>query len=129
MDEPRSVSPANLARMWTQLKHEIPFHSEIFDLVSALEAAEGPKTNFYSFMNVSPTATTAEIAKTYRKRSLVSSEESFRRNTNAHAWSDAIQELHPDRGGDPERFARLGVISGILRDAERRKQYVLMYLC
>lgn len=34
----------------------------------------------------------------------------------------ATQELHPDRGGDPQRFARLGVISNILRNDEKRKQ-------
>jgi len=86
---------------WTPEDHEI------FDLVSALEAAEGPKTSFYSFMNVSSSATTSEIAKSYRRRSL---------------------ELHPDRGGDPERFARLGTISAILRDDEKRKRYHHFYL-
>lgn len=78
-----------------------PSHSEIFDLVSALEAAEGPKVDFYSFLNVSPSATTSEISKAYRRRSL---------------------EIHPDRGGDPDRFARMGTIAEILRDAEKRKR-------
>lgn len=32
------------------------------------------------------------------------------------------QEVHPDRGGDQERFARMGTIANILRDAEKRKR-------
>jgi len=92
---------ASSSLAWTAEDHEI------FDLVSALEAAEGPKTSFYSFMNVTSSATTAEIAKAYRKRSL---------------------ELHPDRGGDPQRFARLGTISNILRNEEKRKHYHHFYV-
>lgn len=44
---------------------------EIFDLVSALENAEGKGTTFYSFLNVPPTATTNEIAKAYKQKSKV----------------------------------------------------------
>lgn len=43
---------------------------EIFDLVSALETAEGKGTSFYSFLNVTPTASLEQINKAYRKRSL-----------------------------------------------------------
>ncbi|GAA94520.1 uncharacterized protein L969DRAFT_100587 [Mixia osmundae IAM 14324] len=83
---------------------------EIFDLVSALELAEGKGTSFYSFLNVTPTATSADIGRMYRKRSL---------------------ELHPDKNphmkGAPERFARLGVIANILRSEEKRKRYHYFY--
>ncbi|KAG8920625.1 hypothetical protein FRC02_000793, partial [Tulasnella sp. 418] len=41
---------------------------EIFDLVSAIEAAEGKGTTFYSWLEVSPTATSSEIGKAYRKK-------------------------------------------------------------
>lgn len=91
---------SRVALAWTNEDHEI------FDLVSDLEAAEGPKIDFYSYLNVSPSASTAEIAKAYRRRSL---------------------EVHPDRGGDPDRFARMGTIANILRDAEKRKRYQYFY--
>ncbi|KAA1466440.1 DnaJ-domain-containing protein [Dentipellis sp. KUC8613] len=89
---------------WTKEDHEI------FDLVSALEASEGKGTSFYSFLNVSPSASTADIARAYRKKSM---------------------QLHPDKNpgvkGIHERFARLGVISTILRNSEGRKRYDFFY--
>ncbi|KAK4056271.1 hypothetical protein OIO90_002714 [Microbotryomycetes sp. JL221] len=79
---------------------------EIFDIVSALETAEGKGTTFYSFLNLTKGANDKDIAKAYRKRSL---------------------ELHPDKNPNDsviaDRFARLGVIVNILRDAEKRKRY------
>ena len=44
---------------------------EIFDLVSELEAAEGKGTTFYSWLAVPHTASTADIAKAYRKKSML----------------------------------------------------------
>lgn len=44
--------------------------SEIFDIVSALEGAEGKGTTFYSFLNTTKSADDKTIAKAYRKRSL-----------------------------------------------------------
>lgn len=44
---------------------------EIFDLVSAIKASEGKDTDFYSWLDVASTASTAEIAKAYRKKSMV----------------------------------------------------------
>ncbi|KAK0490905.1 DnaJ-domain-containing protein [Armillaria novae-zelandiae] len=83
---------------------------EIFDLVSAVEASEGKGTTFYSWLDVSNTATTSEIAKAYRKMSM---------------------QLHPDKNPNDkkvhERFARLGVVSTILRNAESRKRYDFFY--
>ncbi|TNY23384.1 DnaJ-domain-containing protein [Rhodotorula diobovata] len=91
---------ASPALAWTNQDHEI------FDIVSALESAEGKGTTFYSFLNVTKGATPQEINRAYRKRSL---------------------ELHPDKNPDnkkiADRFARLGVIGNILRDDERRKHY------
>jgi len=89
---------------WTKEDHEI------FDLVSALEAAEGKGTSFYSWLDVPSTASTAEISRAYRKKSI---------------------QLHPDKNpgvkGAHDRFARLGVVSKILRDAEGRKRYDFFY--
>ncbi|KDR83660.1 hypothetical protein GALMADRAFT_235985 [Galerina marginata CBS 339.88] len=83
---------------------------EIFDLVTELEGAEGKGTTFYSWLDVPFTATTNEIAKAYRKKSMV---------------------LHPDKNpnvkGIHERFARLGVISTILRNKESRERYDFFY--
>ncbi|KAF9485276.1 DnaJ-domain-containing protein [Pholiota conissans] len=83
---------------------------EIFDLVTELEAAEGKGTTFYSWLDVLPTASTNEIARAYRKKSIT---------------------LHPDKNpnvkGIHERFARLGVVSTILRNAESRKRYDFFY--
>ncbi|KAJ8519393.1 hypothetical protein ONZ45_g3663 [Pleurotus djamor] len=83
---------------------------EIFDLVSELEAAEGKGTTFYSWLDVPSTASTSEISKAYRKLSM---------------------QLHPDKNpgvkGIHERFARLGVITAILRKAESRARYDFFY--
>ncbi|KAL9712888.1 hypothetical protein Ac2012v2_004128 [Leucoagaricus gongylophorus] len=95
---------ATVALAWEKEDHEI------FDLVSALENAEGKGTTFYSWLGVTPTATTPEVAKAYRKLSI---------------------KLHPDKNpgvkGAHERFARLGVISNILRNKESRRRYDFFY--
>ncbi|EGF97854.1 uncharacterized protein MELLADRAFT_69722 [Melampsora larici-populina 98AG31] len=79
---------------------------EIFDLVSALEASEGKGTTFYTFLNITKSASLPEINKAARRRSL---------------------ELHPDKNPNVKdieaRFARLGVITAILRDEEKRERY------
>ncbi|KAF8138411.1 DnaJ-domain-containing protein [Boletus edulis] len=89
---------------WTKEDHEI------FDIVSALEAFEGKGTTFYSLLDLSPTATLAELNKAYRKKSI---------------------QLHPDKNpgvkGIQERFARLGIIANILRSPEGRKRYDFFY--
>jgi len=83
---------------------------EIFDLVSAIETSEGKGTTFYSWLDVPSTATTSEIAKAYRKLSM---------------------QLHPDKNPGnkkiAERFARLGVVSAILRNAASRTRYDFFY--
>ncbi|KAF9780123.1 DnaJ-domain-containing protein [Thelephora terrestris] len=83
---------------------------EIFDLVTAVEKAEGKGTTFYSWLDVPSSATTAEISKAYRKKSI---------------------HLHPDKNpgviGIQERFARLGVIAAILRNPDSRKRYDFFY--
>ncbi|KAG9005762.1 hypothetical protein FRB94_001328 [Tulasnella sp. JGI-2019a] len=83
---------------------------EIFDLVSAIEAAEGPGTTFYSWLEISSKATSSDISKAYRKKSLA---------------------LHPDKNpnvkGIQQRYARLGVVAAILRDAAGRERYDFFY--
>jgi len=98
------LSFLSLAFAWTKEDHEI------FDLVSAIETAEGKGTTFYSWLDVSSKATSTEISRAYRKMSMA---------------------LHPDKNpgvkGIEERFARLGVVAAILRDDEGRKRYDFFY--
>ncbi|EIW82118.1 DnaJ-domain-containing protein [Coniophora puteana RWD-64-598 SS2] len=95
---------ATVALAWTKEDYEV------FDLVSALEAAEGKGTTFYSYLDVPSTASVAQIQKAYRKKSL---------------------QLHPDKNpGVPkiqEKFARLGVIANILRTPDGRERYDFFY--
>ncbi|CUA67809.1 putative J domain-containing protein C2E1P5,03 [Rhizoctonia solani] len=82
---------------------------EIFDLVSELEEHEGPGTTFYSLLGISPSATSAELGKAYKKLSV---------------------KLHPDKNpgvkGAHERYARLGKINTILK-GEGRDRYNFFY--
>jgi len=98
------LSLATLAFAWTKEDHEV------FDLVSALEAAEGKGTTFYSWLDLPASASTNDIGKAYRKKSIT---------------------LHPDKNPGvkniEERFARLGVIAKILRNKEDRERYDFFY--
>lgn len=58
------VSLATTAHAWSQSDFEI------FDLVDELETSEGKDVNFYSWLNVKPTATIPDINRAYRKMSL-----------------------------------------------------------
>ncbi|KAG0234103.1 hypothetical protein BGW41_001240 [Actinomortierella wolfii] len=78
---------------------------EIFDLVDALEKAEGKDVNFYSWMGVTKNTPKPEIERAFRKMS---------------------RSLHPDKNPSPdaqEKYARLKNIVSILRDDYRRERY------
>ncbi|KAF9387004.1 hypothetical protein CPB97_003062 [Podila verticillata] len=78
---------------------------EIFDLVDALEKAEGPEVNFYSWMGVTQKTPKPEIERAFRKMS---------------------RTLHPDKNKGPkaqEKYARLSSIITILRDDGKRDRY------
>ncbi|KAM3171940.1 hypothetical protein ACTXT7_015579 [Hymenolepis weldensis] len=88
------LSSIFVAKAWDQSE------LEIFDLMEEM------KVNFYEFLNVPMTASSADIKHAYRKLSM---------------------ELHPDRNkDDPEagvKFRQLSVIYQILRDNDRRERY------
>lgn len=71
-----------------------------------IELTAGDDVTFYSYLRIEKDASPAQLTKAYRKRSM---------------------ELHPDKNpgvpGIQQKFARLGVITGILRDGERRDRY------
>ncbi|KAG0379303.1 hypothetical protein BGX24_000926 [Mortierella sp. AD032] len=78
---------------------------EIFDLVDALEKAEGPEVNFYSWMGVTQKTAKLDIERAFRKKS---------------------RTLHPDKNKGPgvqEKYARLSSIITILRDDAKRERY------
>lgn len=93
-----------LAAQWSTQDYEI------FDVARALETTEGANATFYSFLNVSSKATTDQISKAYKKRSL---------------------QLHPDRNhgvkNAQKRFERLGLIVKMLRTPEVRERYDHFY--
>ncbi|OBZ70395.1 putative J domain-containing protein C2E1P5.03 [Grifola frondosa] len=103
---------------------------EIFDLVSAIEAAEGKGTTFYSWLDVPASASTAQIAKAYRKKSIQLQCVDITILNVASALLTFLANS-PDKNkgvkNAHERFARLGVVSAILRKPESRKRYDFFY--
>ncbi|KAJ3197534.1 hypothetical protein HK101_002837 [Irineochytrium annulatum] len=84
---------------------------EIFDLHDSLmkikgeKGPNGEKIDFYSVLEVGPSATQSQITRAYRKMSL---------------------NIHPDKNPDPESnalYALLTSIQAILKDAESRERY------
>ncbi|PLW24164.1 hypothetical protein PCASD_09703 [Puccinia coronata f. sp. avenae] len=76
---------------------------EIFDLVSALESEEGKGMTFYKFLNLTKSATLEEINKAARKLALT-----------------IHPDKHPGNKTIEAKFSRLGLITAILRDSEKR---------
>ncbi|EST09942.1 DnaJ [Kalmanozyma brasiliensis GHG001] len=78
---------------------------EIFELQSALTTSIGKGTTFYSLLDIPISASSSEIKRAYRRKSL---------------------EWHPDKNsgvkGAQQRFERLGLVYKILRD-ERKDRY------
>ena len=58
--------------------------------------------NYYETLNVSESANADDIKRAYRKMAM---------------------DLHPDRGGDPERFKAVSVAYETLSDPQRRQEY------
>ncbi|KAJ7285562.1 hypothetical protein C8J57DRAFT_1662122 [Mycena rebaudengoi] len=60
------------------------------------------ETKFYDLLEVSPTASEADLKKAYRKKAL---------------------RLHPDKGGDPELFKEVTHAYEVLSDSDKRSIY------
>lgn len=87
----------------------------------------GKGTTFYSWLDVSSTATTTEISKAYRKKSIqLQYVKPFRSSDTlvlTNVFDVAVSpDKNPGVAGIHERFARLGVIAAILRNTESRKR-------
>ncbi|RKP07298.1 DnaJ domain-containing protein, partial [Thamnocephalis sphaerospora] len=90
---------AQMARAWEQLDYDI------FDLVDDVRREHGEDATFYSVLGLDQSATTAQIIKAHRKLSL---------------------GVHPDKNPSKEAqrvFTRLGSITGMLKDSEKRERY------
>ncbi|CAG8496121.1 9786_t:CDS:10 [Ambispora leptoticha] len=87
---------------------------EIFDLVDQLENAEGKDVNFYSWLGLDETATDKEIGKARVIPVIL------------HLLTNNSKTKSPDKNPDAstqEKFARLGSITAILRNADSRERY------
>lgn len=58
--------------------------------------------NLYKILEVTPSATSAEIKQAYRRKSM---------------------EHHPDRGGDPQYFNKIKQAFDVLSDTNKRNRY------
>ncbi|KAF2757074.1 hypothetical protein EJ05DRAFT_477301 [Pseudovirgaria hyperparasitica] len=125
------VALAALVAAWSKEDHEI------FRLHDEVTAHEGANTTFYSFIGVSPSATQDELNKAYRKKS-----RSLHPDKAVRSWEAeyALKHKKSQKGTKPgvkvskgpskkelekyrveasERFARLGLVAGVLRGPGR----------
>ena len=105
--------------------------SSLSGYLRRLETLAGKGTTFYSWLDVPSTATTAEISKAYRKKSiqlqyvnLFRSSDKYSTYAHTNVFFDVAvsPDKNPGVAGIHERFARLGVIAAILRGSESRKR-------
>lgn len=91
------------ARIWrATIPEPRAFHSRLADRARATAGGGGEAQGAYGVLNVSVEATAAEIRERYRA---------------------LVLELHPDRGGDEERFKAVSRAYALLGDSERRARY------
>lgn len=79
-----------------------------------------------SFLNITKAATESELSRAYRKRSLELQSVLAWRVSSLAVTDPAPDSYSPDKNPNDsvsaDRFARLGTIAAILRDAEKRKR-------
>ncbi|TKA56772.1 hypothetical protein B0A49_09630 [Cryomyces minteri] len=122
---------AVLVAAWSKEDHEI------FRLRDEVAIHEGTDTTFYSFLGIAPSATQEEINKAYRKKSRQihpdKARQSFIASYNIPPKGKqpkvvtrkdrkpSQRELSAFQREASERFARLGIITNILRGAQRER--------
>ena len=125
-----------LVSSWTPADHEI------FRLRDEIAAAEGPETTFYAFLGVQSTASQDDISKAYRKKSRLihpdKAKQSFiasraqpnlKANSGQKKKKPGVHVSKPPTESEiqahvkkaSERFARLGVITQILKGPGRER--------
>lgn len=125
-----------LVASWTPADHEI------FRLRDEIAAAEGSETTFYAFLGVKSTASQDEISKAYRKKSRLihpdKAKQSFiasraqpttKANSGQKKKKPRVHVSKPPTESEiqahvkkaSERFARLGVITQILKGPGRER--------
>ena len=126
----------SLVASWTPADHEI------FRLRDEIAAAEGSETTFYAFLGVKSTASQDDISKAYRKKSRLihpdKAKQSFiasraqptpkansgqkKQNPGVHVSKPPTEsEIQAHVKKASERFARLGVITQILKGPGRER--------
>ena len=125
-----------LIASWTPADHEI------FRLVDEIAAVEGSETTFYTFLGVKSTASQDDISKAYRKKSRLihpdKAKQSFiasraqptpKANSGQKKKKPGVHVSKPPTESEiqahvkkaSERFARLGVITQILKGPGRER--------
>lgn len=79
-----------------------PFGGFPGDMPGMSRPKKGNSTRYYELLEVSADATPEEIKKAHRRKAL---------------------KLHPDKGGDPEKFKEINEAYDVLKDPEKRRIY------
>lgn len=132
---PLLTALSTLTAAWSTEDHEI------FRLRDEIITHEGHNVTFYSFLGVKPSASQDEINRAYRKQSRVMHPDKARSNFYANYEKEAKAKLAAKKPGSnvpkarkpsqkevkafnkeaSARFARLGVVTNILRGSERER--------
>ncbi|TVY59655.1 putative J domain-containing protein [Lachnellula suecica] len=111
---------------------------EIFRLRDEVELSEGPDTSFYDFLDIKPSANQEEINKAYRKKSRLLHPDKVKqqfiaekstgkgkpksKKPGVHVSSGPSKsEINAAAKAASDRFARLGIVTNILRGAGRER--------
>ncbi|CZS98435.1 probable ERJ5 Endoplasmic Reticulum located J-protein [Rhynchosporium agropyri] len=112
---------------------------EIFRLRDEVELSEGPGVSFYDFLGITPSANQEEINKAYKKKSRVlhpdkvkqqfiakkstaKNDPKSNKKPGVHVSKGPTQaEIKATAKAASDRFARLGIVTNILRGAGRER--------
>ncbi|POS85478.1 hypothetical protein EPUL_002300 [Erysiphe pulchra] len=97
---------------------------EIFRLRHEIEVSEGSGITFYDFLGTKPSASQDEINKAYRKKSRILHPDKVKRQFITAQSSNrkpSQSEIRATAKAASDRFARLGIVSNILRGPGRER--------